>query len=400
LLFLLAAAFFAVACAKPLVVGQVVDQCEKPLEGAKVAIANSQFSATTNQDGKYRVDFLPGRFAVTFTKEGYSSARLDLDIQTKDRFPAQTVILWKLPGEPGIFALDKAACVYSSVSSHPAALGMAGTLLQAFTGIRSLRHLPVHSRKPVFVFYGPNYGDNVTLSRLHFAKTARVQNIFGPAMQAINLWVANENKVELKLDKIDPGNNFFSVQPAAELAPGNYAFHWGVLFANDPMAMASSSNREVYDWEIVAETQPAPMASPPASAGAPISSAAGAPANPAITQEIKAFLDDWRAAWEGIAGVGRTPAYTACYADDFYSTTSRMNLPAWLTDKQAKYGKKKSIKVVMSDVAITPTGENGARVEFTQAFQSDNYHDVGKKILVLRKINGRWKITAEDWFAQ
>ena len=79
LAFLVAA--FTGCSKKPEVTGEVLDGFGKPLPGATVTIAQTTFATTTDNGGRYAVEYVPGKVLVTVTKEGYTSQNLALDMR-------------------------------------------------------------------------------------------------------------------------------------------------------------------------------------------------------------------------------------------------------------------------------------------------------------------------------
>lgn len=92
---LLAILFFS--CTKKKIEGQVFDYFNQPLEGVIVTIANSTFQATTDSKGSYSIDYVPGSINLNYAKQGYTSGNLNLDITHKESFPAQRIVLIKIP---------------------------------------------------------------------------------------------------------------------------------------------------------------------------------------------------------------------------------------------------------------------------------------------------------------
>jgi len=90
-------------CKKAEVAGNVLDNFGKPLSGATVTVDKTTFTTTTDSNGSYSVGYVPGKVLVSISKPGYLSQNLDLDIATETRYPAQTLTLYKLPAERGIF---------------------------------------------------------------------------------------------------------------------------------------------------------------------------------------------------------------------------------------------------------------------------------------------------------
>ena len=64
-----------------------------PLEGVLVTIEKSGFSSTTDNLGRYSIDYSPGHINILFSKGGHIDNNLSLDIQKKTSFPAQAIIL-------------------------------------------------------------------------------------------------------------------------------------------------------------------------------------------------------------------------------------------------------------------------------------------------------------------
>jgi len=113
--------------------------------------------------------------------------------------------------------------------------------------------------------------------------------------------------------------------------------------------------------------------------------------------EIKAFLQDWKSSWE--KSVGRNAdfnRYISCYSRDF--TTQKkgrsMDFNDWRSYKQRLSRKYDWISIEIENIKITPS-QDLMRVEFTQTYRSSGYFDKCRKILLLRKEAGNWKITYE-----
>lgn len=85
------------ACSKPLIVGRVEDPTGLGLAGVRVHIENSGFATETEADGKYSLPYTPGQFTVRYEKVGHTSDAIELNIQSKDEFPAKRILLFPLP---------------------------------------------------------------------------------------------------------------------------------------------------------------------------------------------------------------------------------------------------------------------------------------------------------------
>jgi hypothetical protein len=93
---LLLAIFFC-SCAAKKIEGQVFDNFNQPLEGVIVTIVNSTFQAITDSKGYYRIDYVPGSINLSYTKQGYTSENINLDIMRKESYPVQKIVLNKIP---------------------------------------------------------------------------------------------------------------------------------------------------------------------------------------------------------------------------------------------------------------------------------------------------------------
>ncbi len=106
--------------------------------------------------------------------------------------------------------------------------------------------------------------------------------------------------------------------------------------------------------------------------------------------EIAKLVEGWIDAWSS-KDIERYGAY---YAGDFRA--KGMNLRAYLAYKQRLNRKYDYIRVTQSNLEITPDGDV-IRAAFTQRYESSAFRTVGKKELVFKRENGRWKIFRENY---
>ena len=85
------------ACAQPVIEGRVVDDLGVAVEGATIHIPNTTLTTKTDGNGNYGIEFVPGDFELIAEKDGYISASLALKVSEKTRYPAQDVVLYKIP---------------------------------------------------------------------------------------------------------------------------------------------------------------------------------------------------------------------------------------------------------------------------------------------------------------
>jgi hypothetical protein len=89
----------------------VYDQGQAPLKGATVSVANSQFTATTDDSGRYALDYVPGAFTVLFFHEGYVSDSLSISVAKKTNYPARDAVLWRIPESGSMYAIAPGATI-------------------------------------------------------------------------------------------------------------------------------------------------------------------------------------------------------------------------------------------------------------------------------------------------
>lgn len=95
------------ACGRKHVQGIVKDPFGNTIDSVSVQVVKSTFTALTNKNGEYSVDYVPGTFVMRFSKQGYTTQNMELTIQQKMRFPADTVIMYPIPESQGIFLIGE-----------------------------------------------------------------------------------------------------------------------------------------------------------------------------------------------------------------------------------------------------------------------------------------------------
>lgn len=89
--------FISQSFGSAIIVGQVVDERGIPVDSAEVKIKNSSITSKTDSKGNYSIEFIPGSFEVLVSKKGYISKSLPLNISQKTKFPAEKIVLVKIP---------------------------------------------------------------------------------------------------------------------------------------------------------------------------------------------------------------------------------------------------------------------------------------------------------------
>ncbi len=93
---------FAFGCSKKDIGGVTKDPFGKGISGVSVHILKTQFKSTTDGNGRYSLDYVPGTFTIQYSKDAYTTIRLDLAIQQKSKFPAEPIVMYPIPKEKGI----------------------------------------------------------------------------------------------------------------------------------------------------------------------------------------------------------------------------------------------------------------------------------------------------------
>lgn len=83
--------------------GQVVDGFDNVLEDVEINIKGTKFSTKTDKNGKYSINFHPGRLEIAFKKRGYATREFLLNIHDTTEVTMQKLTLWKLPESGGMF---------------------------------------------------------------------------------------------------------------------------------------------------------------------------------------------------------------------------------------------------------------------------------------------------------
>jgi len=113
-----------------------------------------------------------------------------------------------------------------------------------------------------------------------------------------------------------------------------------------------------------------------------------------IQRDLKAFLEDWRKAWESLD----TQRHLQFYATD-YKGIGNIDFKTFKENKERVNKTKKFIEITLDNVAFfTPPGYEGivAIARFHQTYRSNNFNDHQTKLLYLRKGVSGWTIFGEE----
>ena len=83
--------------------GQVIDGFDNVVKDVEVKIKKTGFTARTDENGQYRIDFVPGKIVLSFRKKGYTKQTFPLNIREASEIPMPKLTFWKLPESGGVF---------------------------------------------------------------------------------------------------------------------------------------------------------------------------------------------------------------------------------------------------------------------------------------------------------
>jgi murein DD-endopeptidase MepM/ murein hydrolase activator NlpD len=95
--------------------GRVVDLFGKPVPAATVSIQGLRLRTQTNDNGEFRLEYVPGSMVVLATKDGYlpvaGRGSLSLNLSTVSRVPIADLLLVLVPPANGLFLVGKTGYV-------------------------------------------------------------------------------------------------------------------------------------------------------------------------------------------------------------------------------------------------------------------------------------------------
>ncbi len=243
--------------------GSVVSESGQPLEGVHVQVANSEFVATTNKEGRYSLDYVPGTIQIIYRQDGRLADTLSLTLAQKSYFPVSEVQLLATPSQPGVVWISPKGYV-----SLPAA-GVRERVVQAGRTIfdREIHDfepegepVAVETRKPRFLDTSPVGMFLVKLDGRHRMATVSYST-FG-----VNSKTDAEIVTETQRRRAES-----CLERTAELAPGDYAY---VSFPSNTMIRKPGS--PCYYFRVISDGA-APAAAIPRPAAGQVADAKAVP---------------------------------------------------------------------------------------------------------------------------
>lgn len=108
---LMVSSVFICACGGKKIEGVVVDPFGRPVDSVLVQVETTTFQSLTNKQGQYRIDYAPGKVTLLFSKPGFTTHEMTLDIQQKMKFPAESLMVYPKPSTPGMYSLSDTGLV-------------------------------------------------------------------------------------------------------------------------------------------------------------------------------------------------------------------------------------------------------------------------------------------------
>src|ERR1700674_1243243 len=100
---LIALALALTACGRAAVTGQVLDVFGKPVSGAAITVDGTAFSAMSDDNGRYEIQYVPGQFKIHIKKDGFVNMTLPFSVTQATEVPAAAVTLFPKVLEAGVY---------------------------------------------------------------------------------------------------------------------------------------------------------------------------------------------------------------------------------------------------------------------------------------------------------
>lgn len=207
---------FLTGCGQKGIEGVVHDPFGKGIEGVSMQIPKTTFTASTDKNGKYSLNYIPGAFSVKYMKPGYTTRVMDLTIQTKSRFPVETIIMYPIPKDQGIYYIGEKELIQifpARIKTWPAQRSWNDYHYKYYADVNG-------SQPPIFKPGEARFIDmNPKDQRLAILKDTLIQDYIGD--WGILKYIYNGLRDDKKLERI--GEEQLLVR-TIELEPGSYAW--------------------------------------------------------------------------------------------------------------------------------------------------------------------------------
>lgn len=254
--------------------GRVVSESGEPLAGVVVQVANSAFTATTDREGEYSLDYAPGTLQVVYAQEGRFPDTLSLTLSQKSHFPAAEVRLLRIPTEAGVVWISPGGYVALARAEVRENLVRPGRTIFD----REVRDFEptgeptmVRDRAPRFLDTAPE-----GLSLIKLSDRGKIATV-SYATFGLNASMETDRRQETKRRRSEA-----CLERAAELEPGDY------VYAAFSSGMVSKPSPGCYYFRIAPNDTMRAAKSPGAGTG-------GAPATD--TRPVPSYAGQW--SWDG-----------------------------------------------------------------------------------------------------
>jgi len=110
-----------------------------------------------------------------------------------------------------------------------------------------------------------------------------------------------------------------------------------------------------------------------------------------VEQQVLNTILEWSRAWSD----KNAENYLAYYAKEF-SPPNGLSRNAWESQRRSRIEKPNFIKVTINNPNVKMLDPSMAELEFSQKYRSDSFRDNVKKVILMKKINGKWQIVREN----
>lgn len=227
--------------------GQVTDVSGQTLPGVVVRVTGTEFEALTTGVGRYSLGATTGKMQLEFYKTGYTSAHLEVVVESLGRTELPAVSLWPLPISEGVYFCKN----YSySQTNHPRPnrykvkdIGNVwGTPVSPDLVIPWVDAESDPKANPPCVIGHKVPAYDARMHRMQRVHAALIQTAGKGSVETIpegemqypeEIWIPEKPVTLHSYVLDDPEKLLVELRAASPLEPGVYAIHWGALEGYD-----------------------------------------------------------------------------------------------------------------------------------------------------------------------
>lgn len=188
----------------------------------------------------------------------------------------------------------------------------------------------------------------------------------------------------------EPASPIVAAKPPAE-TPSKRA-----AMADQPPPVSAVQN--VADSGVRSEVDPAGQVTDQGALSAPQEDGAAAESVPAAATggsaqaDIERAVHAWAKAWES----HQVDEYLSFYSETAYTPPAKFpDRESWKQQRRVAITAAGTIRLTLSGIKVTVTGDDRAQVTFTQSYWSKRYQDKVRKTLTMQREGSGWKIVQE-----